>query len=147
MRPKPEPGVQGSRDELPGRVEWRPFGSDPALHYAEDMIEALVDDGMMCADWTQRGSVMSSTLDDLRIPSSNAYSVNAEPRDEALAQQAATTEVLQVNNASGGDVAPVSDAMPKTQRVSVRPLSAFCGCMMTSGLGQQRCTGRPPFGR
>src|SRR5713226_8248202 len=59
---------------------------------------AVLDDGL--SDLQQRIAALERKLGE-----------RTAERDEALAQQAATAEVLQVINSSPGDLAPVFDAM------------------------------------
>src|SRR5204863_1842638 len=77
-------------------------------------MEAPGNHGMIRSGATQRGSVMSRTLDDRRRATAELQRELDEcraERDEALAQQAAIAEILQVINSSPGDLAPVFDAM------------------------------------
>lgn len=60
-------------------------------------------------------------------PDREAFMAALAERDETIAQQAAASEVLQIVNASKGDLAPVFEAIvERAMRLCGRP-SAACG--------------------
>ena|SRR6516165_5481231 len=64
-------------------------------------------------------------------------------RDEALAREAAMAEVIQVINASPGDLVPVFDATLERHCACVRAFRVLCGLSMATSRGLPLREGSP----